>query len=131
MRARRFKNNAIEFRGSSELRFELSDDNFPISFTAKQTIPANQLIEEFMLLANMAAAKAISEAFPAHAVLRCHPPPVKIAQLVPILASVGIKLRGNKQADLIAAKEAFAELRPDRIAQQALDLMLVRSMSLA
>ena len=36
---------------------------------------ANQLVEEFMLLANMAAAKAGAGAHPDRALLRRHPPP--------------------------------------------------------
>ncbi len=36
---------------------------------------SNKLIEEFMLLANMAVARRIHAAFPALALLRRHPPP--------------------------------------------------------
>ena len=36
---------------------------------------ANQLVEEFMLLANMSVAKMIADAFPERALLRRHPPP--------------------------------------------------------
>ena len=36
---------------------------------------ANQLVEEFMLAANMAAAELVSRAFPCRALLRRHPPP--------------------------------------------------------
>lgn len=36
---------------------------------------ANQLVEEFMLLANMSVARMIAGAFPDRAMLRRHPPP--------------------------------------------------------
>ena len=36
---------------------------------------ANQLVEEFMLLANMSVAKIVADAFPERALLRRHPPP--------------------------------------------------------
>lgn len=36
---------------------------------------ANQLVEEFMLLANMAVAKTVAAAFPDRGLLRRHPPP--------------------------------------------------------
>lgn len=36
---------------------------------------ANQLVEEFMLLANMSVAKIVADAFPDRALLRRHPPP--------------------------------------------------------
>lgn len=38
---------------------------------------ANHLVEEFMLLANMAAAKAVATAFPDRSLLRRHPPPLE------------------------------------------------------
>ena len=45
---------------------------------------ANQLVEEFMLLANMSVAKVVADAFPERALLRRHPPPDerKIGDLV-------------------------------------------------
>ena len=45
---------------------------------------ANQLVEEFMLLANMSVAKIVADAFPEQALLRRHPPPDerKIGDLV-------------------------------------------------
>ena len=45
---------------------------------------ANQLVEEFMLLANMSVAKIVADAFPERALLRRHPPPDerKIGDLV-------------------------------------------------
>ncbi len=36
---------------------------------------ANQLVEEFMLLANISVAQTITAAFPNCALLRCHPSP--------------------------------------------------------
>lgn len=36
---------------------------------------ANQLVEEFMLLANMSVARMVAAAFPDRAMLRRHPPP--------------------------------------------------------
>ena len=36
---------------------------------------ANQLVEEFMLLANMSVARMVAGAFPERALLRRHPPP--------------------------------------------------------
>lgn len=45
---------------------------------------ANQLVEEFMLLANMSVANIVADAFPECAMLRRHPPPDerKIGDLV-------------------------------------------------
>ena len=52
---------------------------------------ANQLVEEFMLLANMAAARLISAAFPDRALLRRHPPP-REHQLRNMATQVGSQL---------------------------------------
>ncbi|XP_030772748.1 DIS3-like exonuclease 2 [Rhinopithecus roxellana] len=40
-----------------------------------RTVPGTWLVEEFMLLANMAVAHKIHRAFPEQALLRRHPPP--------------------------------------------------------
>ena len=49
---------------------QLPDECFPY-----MTQDSNRLVEEFMLLANMAVAKKIFDTFPSHALLRRHPPP--------------------------------------------------------
>ena len=46
-----------------------------IQFRLHQHKHSNKLIEEFMLLANMAVARKIYTSFPALSVLRRHPPP--------------------------------------------------------
>lgn len=42
---------------------------------------ANSLVEEFMLLANVSAAHAVTSAFPEAALRRCHPPPKPLKKL--------------------------------------------------
>ena len=60
---------------------------------------ANQLVEEFMLLANMSVARIVADAFPERALLRRHPPPDerKIGDLVQmaedLVSSIGPVLR--------------------------------------
>ena len=48
---------------------------------ALQRKDSNSLVEEFMLLANMAVAEEIEKSFPETALLRCHPPPKQKVRL--------------------------------------------------
>lgn len=60
LRAQRFKKGAINF-SSQEIRFKLDAQGKPIGIVIKESKPAHQLIEEFMLLANKSVAAYISE----------------------------------------------------------------------
>ncbi|MES2646129.1 MAG: ribonuclease R [Bacteroidota bacterium] len=59
-RKKRFDNGAINF-SSQEVRFKLDDTGKPIGIIIKENKEANQLIEEFMLLANRTVATSISK----------------------------------------------------------------------
>lgn len=74
----------------------------PVGFRVYELKESNRLIEEFMLLANMRVAEKIYGAFPAIAVLRCHPPPlpVKLEQLANTLETIGIHLDVSSSAAL-------------------------------
>ena len=61
LRARRFEKGSIAF-DRPEVRFELDKDGKPIAVHIKESKPAHQLIEEFMLLANRTVAERISDA---------------------------------------------------------------------
>ena len=60
LRARRFEVGSIAF-DRPEVRFELDEDGKPVSVYIKESKPAHQLIEEFMLLANRTVAERIAE----------------------------------------------------------------------
>ncbi|CAN5762704.1 ribonuclease R [soil metagenome] len=60
LRKKRFKNGAINF-SSQEVRFKLDETGKPIGIVIKENKEANQLIEEFMLLANRTVAESISK----------------------------------------------------------------------
>ncbi|XP_052893281.1 DIS3-like exonuclease 2 [Anopheles moucheti] len=49
----------------------------PIEYGAYQVRPSNEMIEDFMLLANTSVANAIHKAFPAISLLRSHSPPAE------------------------------------------------------
>jgi len=58
------------------LQFGCDESGIPISVKGVNKQEANILVEEFMLLANMATARRIAHAFPDTALLRRHPAPL-------------------------------------------------------
>jgi len=70
----RFSGGALRL-SRLRLHFELGLDGYPIDAHPYYIKESNQLIEEFMLLANMSVAKFIYKAFPQSALLRSHPAP--------------------------------------------------------
>jgi hypothetical protein len=69
LRATRFANGALALT-NTRLSFALSPEGLPLSWGHYVQMEAHQLIEEFMLLANMSVARLIAEAFPGRAMLR-------------------------------------------------------------
>ncbi|XP_068165928.1 DIS3-like exonuclease 2 [Antennarius striatus] len=75
LRAQRFSNGALRL-DQVKMSFTLDRDTMmPQGCYLYQYRDSNRLVEEFMLLANMAAAHRIHRSFPERALLRCHPPP--------------------------------------------------------
>lgn len=60
MRAERMKTGSIGFE-SQEVRFKLDEDGKPLEVVVKEILPTNELIEDYMLLANKYVAKFISQ----------------------------------------------------------------------
>ncbi len=58
LRERRFKSGAVKFE-SEELHFDIDEQGKPTRCYFKRSLEANQLIEEFMLLANRTVAEAV------------------------------------------------------------------------
>ncbi|KAK5164965.1 exosome catalytic subunit dis3 [Saxophila tyrrhenica] len=77
LRAKRMAAGALNL-ASPEVRVETeSETSDPIDVKTKMALDTNQLVEEFMLLANISVAGKIYEAFPQTALLRRHPAPPK------------------------------------------------------
>ena len=75
LRKRRIDAGALTL-ASPEVRFEMDKEtNQPLDVGMYVTREANQMVEEMMLLANVASAERILRAFPSHALLRRHPTP--------------------------------------------------------
>uniref|UniRef100_A0A673MIZ9 DIS3-like exonuclease 2 n=1 Tax=Sinocyclocheilus rhinocerous TaxID=307959 RepID=A0A673MIZ9_9TELE len=75
LRAQRFEGGALQLN-QLKLSFTLDkESSMPQGCYVYQYQDSNKLVEEFMLLANMAAAHQIYRTFPELAILRRHPPP--------------------------------------------------------
>lgn len=92
-RKSRFDSGALRIN-QPKISFMLNSSGLPESFTFYVSKESHQLIEEFMLLANMTVAKRIHDDFPKIAFLRCHPPPstYMLRQLATSLGPLGIEL---------------------------------------
>jgi len=77
LRAKRMEAGALNL-ASPEVRVEAESETAdPIDVKVKESLDTNQLVEEFMLLANISVASKINDAFPQTALLRRHAPPPK------------------------------------------------------
>ncbi|XP_078616444.1 uncharacterized protein LOC144884828 isoform X2 [Branchiostoma floridae x Branchiostoma japonicum] len=94
LRKKRFDGGALRL-DQPKLAFSLDPESgLPNGCSVYQIRDSNRLIEEFMLLANMAVAHKIHESFPERAVLRRHPPPQPkmVEDLVKTCGTMGINL---------------------------------------
>lgn len=136
LRDKRFKSGAIAF-GGSEVRFDLDEEGTPIGIKKKEMKEANNLIEEFMLLANKKVAESIGkvekgkEARPF--VYRVHddPDPEKIEQLSIFASKFGHKMTRKKGKDAAFALNVLLNEVKDTPEEDIIKTMAIRSMSKA
>jgi len=100
---------------------------------------AHMMIEDFMLLANIAVAEKIERHFPDRAFLRQHPPPnqEKITEVVEELRKHGINIDHTSSRDLARSLEKVTQEMCEtnsenaQVFQSALSLLTVKTMQLA
>ncbi|XP_060081285.1 exosome complex exonuclease RRP44-like [Ylistrum balloti] len=115
---------------SPEIRFHIdSETHEPIDVQAKQIMETNSMVEEFMLLANVASAKKTLEEFPDCACLRRHPapPPSNFDPVIKAAASKGFKIDVSKGKALADSLEA-AVVPSDPYFNTMLRIMTTRCM---
>ncbi|KAJ8021344.1 DIS3-like exonuclease 2 [Holothuria leucospilota] len=107
LRHARFSGGALRL-DQVKLQFNLDlSTGLPEAFSVYQQKDSNRLVEEFMLMANMAAAKRIRTAYPNKAFLRRHPEPKEhmMEDLKVLLEERGIDIdissAGSLQASLV------------------------------
>ena len=92
---------------SPEVRFELDDETSnPLDVGMYISRETNKMVEEMMLLANIAVAERISESFPSFALLRRHPEP-REKMFLPLLETA--KLLGLEDKINCTSNKTWAE----------------------
>ncbi|KAL6583843.1 Exosome complex exonuclease RRP44 A [Orobanche minor] len=94
MRQKRIERGALTL-ASAEVKFQIDTETHdPLDIGMYQIREANQMIEEFMLAANISVAKKILEHFPLTSLLRRHPTPTHemLEPLLQTAAAVGLSL---------------------------------------
>lgn len=100
LRERRFANGAVKFQ-SEEMKFELDEKGKPIRCYFKKTVEANNLIEEFMLLANKTVAESLGKVKKGKKAktlpYRVHdnPDPLKLENLRGFIVKFGYKMKST------------------------------------
>ncbi|CAK8697461.1 DIS3-like exonuclease 2 [Clavelina lepadiformis] len=134
LRKQRFDNGALRL-DQVKLSYMLdAETGFPSGCFAFERKSSNELIEEFMLLANMAVAHKIYKAVPTHAFLRSHPEPKEMMMddVVNHCNSIGLDLDASSSGNLArtiqscCGNDALATLR-----QQALFFLAIKPQQLA
>lgn len=94
MRLRRIQRGALTL-ASAEVKFQIDTETHdPLDIGMYQIREANQMVEEFMLAANVSVAEQILKHFPVCSLLRRHPTPTR-EMLEPLLrtaAAIGLNL---------------------------------------
>lgn len=100
LRKMRFDNGAIKFEGE-EMKFELDAKGKPIRCYFKKTFEANNLIEEFMLLANKTVAESVGKVKKGKKAktlpYRIHdnPDPLKLENLKDFIVKFGYRMKST------------------------------------
>ncbi|XGW25443.1 hypothetical protein V3C99_006678 [Haemonchus contortus] len=134
LRQRRRESGSLQLN-QPKLKFALDDDNkSPIGVSIYEAKDSNHLVEEFMLLANMAVARKIERHFRKTALLRCHPPPKKkvLRDALKLCNTIGFPINGTSSGELSQALAPFrSNSRLSQSINQVLSTVLMKAMELA
>ena len=115
LRVKRMEQGALTL-ASPEVRFELDDETSnPLDVGMYISRETNKMVEEMMLLANIAVAERISESFPSFALLRRHPEP-REKMFLPLLETaklLGLEDKINCTSNKTLAESLDACVRED------------------
>ena len=138
MRARRFKQGAISFE-REEFKFILDQSGKPLGVYTKEQQEANQMIEEFMLLANRRVAEFCScrieggKRIPRSMVYRVHDEPneEKLSRFRDFISRFGYVFKPNKGRSVAKAMNKLMAEVKGRVEEKAVSALAVRSMAKA
>ena len=136
LREKRFVDGALGF-DRVEVRFDIDEKGHPMSVYFKESKDANQLIEEFMLLANRSVAEYIGkkqDRNPKTFVYRVHdvPDPDRLSNLQQFIAKFGykIKITGTNVDVAKSMNKLLADVKGKK-EQNLVEIVSIRSMQKA
>ena len=136
LRAKRFADGALSF-DRVEVRFDIDETGHPVSVYFKESKDANQLVEEFMLLANRTVAEFIGKVKggnPKTFVYRVHdePDPERMENLQNFVAKFGYKLKatGDPVEMAKSMNKMLSEVKGKK-EQELIETISIRSMQKA
>jgi len=133
MRRDRLESGAITF-DKIEVKFNLDEENNPVSVFFKEGKEANNLIEEFMLLANRSVAAYIGKQQPKKEfIYRIHDDPNedKLMALQGIIGRFGHKINFKNKKTISSSLNQLLEDVKGKKEQNLVDTLAIRSMSKA
>jgi exosome complex exonuclease DIS3/RRP44 len=133
LKRRRITAGALSL-ASPQVRFVKDESTHdPIDLEMYESKEANSLVEEFMLLANIAVAEQITKFFPAFALLRRHPPPnqSKFDALAKSMRRFNVSLDTSSSKRLSESLEENVGKTSDPFFNKLLRIMVTRCMNTA
>jgi VacB/RNase II family 3'-5' exoribonuclease len=111
LRTKRVQGGSLSL-DSPKLWFILDENDNPVECGPYQRKESHKLIEEFMLLANIAVAGKILAHYPEFALLRCHQPPdsKNLAELELVFKALGLEVNVNSSKSL---NESFENIKDE------------------
>lgn len=133
LRKNRMAKGAISF-DKIEVKFKLDSDNDPVAVFFKESKAANNLIEEFMLLANRSVAEFIGKQQPKKEfIYRIHDDPdeEKLLALQGIVSRFGHRINFKDRKSISASLNKLLDDVKGKREQHLVDTLAIRSMSKA
>jgi ribonuclease R len=133
LRKKRFSAGAFNFE-KTEVRFDLDESGKPLGIKFREMGTANQLIEEFMLLANKRVAEYIGRQRKGKTfVYRIHdkPDPEKISNFSNFISRFGYKLSGDDSSPLPKAMNMLLRAVAGKKEQNIVETLALRAMAKA
>ncbi|KAL4075813.1 SSD1 protein [Scleroderma citrinum] len=124
LRAKRVQDGALML-DSDRPKFTLDDNGFPVDCEQSESNEAKELIEEFMLLTNIAVAQRIAVHLPEQALLRRHDTPIerRLNTFSERAKRLGVPVDTYSSADLMRSFEAIT----DPTARMVLELLTFKA----
>lgn len=133
LRKKRFAAGAFDFE-KTEVKFDLDENGKPLGIKFREMGTSNQLIEEFMLLANRRVAEYVGKKLKGKLfVYRIHdkPSPEKIDTFVHFIKRFGYKLMDDDKTSLPKAMNKLLNTVSGKKEQNIIETLALRSMAKA